>query len=95
MKAFEIRDSFGLDHLTLGERPEPVPAPGHALVRLRAVSLNFRDLLMVRGLYNPKQPLPLVPLSDGAGEVAGVGVDSRNHVFVFHRGIQIGSKVGD
>jgi len=73
MKAFEIRDSFGLDHLTLGERPEPVPAPGHALVRLRAASLNFRDLLMVRGLYNPKQPLPLVPLSDGAGEVAGVG----------------------
>jgi NADPH:quinone reductase-like Zn-dependent oxidoreductase len=74
MKAFEIRDSFGLDHLTLVDRPEPILAPGHVLVRLHAVSLNFRDLLMVQGLYNPKQPLPLVPLSDGAGEVVRVGV---------------------
>jgi len=73
MKAFAIQASFGLDHLTLVERPEPVLAPGHARVRLRAVSLNFRDLLMVQGLYNPKQPLPLVPLSDGAGDVVEVG----------------------
>ncbi len=73
MRAFEIRGSFGLDHLTLVERPEPVPAPGHARVRLRAASLNFRDLLTVQGHYNPKQPLPLIPLSDGAGEVVQVG----------------------
>lgn len=73
MKAFEIRTSFGLDHLTLVERPEPVVAPGFVLVRLRAASLNFRDLLTVQGLYNPKQPLPLIPLSDGAGEVIQVG----------------------
>jgi NADPH:quinone reductase-like Zn-dependent oxidoreductase len=73
MRAFEIQSSFGLDHLTLVERPEPVPAPGHARVRLRAASLNFRDLLTVQGLYNPKQPLPLIPLSDGAGEVVEVG----------------------
>jgi NADPH:quinone reductase-like Zn-dependent oxidoreductase len=73
MKAFEIKDSFGLDHLTLVERPEPVLAPGHVLVRLHAASLNFRDLLTVQGLYNPKQPLPLIPLSDGAGEVVRVG----------------------
>jgi NADPH:quinone reductase-like Zn-dependent oxidoreductase len=37
------------------------------------VSLNFRDVLMARGLYNPKQPLPLVPCSDGAGEVVEIG----------------------
>jgi NADPH:quinone reductase-like Zn-dependent oxidoreductase len=73
MKAFEIRSAFGLDHLTLVERPQPVPAAGHALVRLRAASLNFRDLLTVQGLYNPRQPLPLIPLSDGAGEVVQVG----------------------
>jgi NADPH:quinone reductase-like Zn-dependent oxidoreductase len=75
MKVFEIRSSFGLDNLTLVERPKPVLAPGHALVRLRAASLNFRDLLTVQGLYNPKQPLPLIPLSDGAGEVVEVADD--------------------
>ncbi len=73
MKAFEIRESFGLDHLTLVERPEPIPAAGHVRVRLRAASLNFRDLLTVQGRYSPKQPLPLIPLSDGAGEVIEVG----------------------
>ena len=55
------------------ERPDPVPAPGHVLVRLKAASLNYRDLLTVQGLYNPKQPLPLIPLSDGVGEVVRVG----------------------
>jgi NADPH:quinone reductase-like Zn-dependent oxidoreductase len=40
---------------------------------MKAVSLNYRDLLTVRGHYNPKQPLPLVPCSDGVGEVVGVG----------------------
>ena len=73
MKAFEIRSTFGLDALSLIERPDPIPGPGHVLVRVKAASLNFRDLLMVRGLYNPKQPLPLIPLSDGIGEVVGIG----------------------
>jgi NADPH:quinone reductase-like Zn-dependent oxidoreductase len=73
MKAFEIRGSFGLDALTLHERPDPVPRAGQALVRLRAASLNFRDLLTVEGRYNPRQPLPLIPLSDGVGEVIAVG----------------------
>jgi NADPH:quinone reductase-like Zn-dependent oxidoreductase len=73
MKAFEIQKSFGLDSLTAVERPDPIPGPGDVVVRLRAVSLNFRDLLMVQGRYYPKQPLPLIPLSDGAGEVVRVG----------------------
>ncbi len=73
MKAFEIRGTFGLDALSLIERPDPIPGPGQVLVRVKAASLNFRDLLMVRGLYNPKQPLPLIPLSDGIGEVVGIG----------------------
>jgi NADPH:quinone reductase-like Zn-dependent oxidoreductase len=75
MRAFEFR-SFGLDNLALVERPDPRPGPGQALVRLRAVSLNYRDLLTVEGKYNPKQKLPLIPCSDGAGEVveAGEGV---------------------
>lgn len=73
MKAFEIRGSFGFDNLCLTERPDPAPGHGQVLVRVRAVSLNYRDLLLVKGLYNPKLPLPLIPCSDGAGEVVAVG----------------------
>ena len=73
MRAVEIRGSFGLDNLALVERPDPRPGPGQALVRLRAASLNYRDLLTVEGKYNPKQKLPLIPCSDGAGEVVEVG----------------------
>jgi NADPH:quinone reductase-like Zn-dependent oxidoreductase len=73
MRAVEIRGAFGLDHLALVERPDPVPGPGQALVRLRAASLNYRDLLTVEGKYNPKQKLPLIPCSDGAGEVVATG----------------------
>jgi NADPH:quinone reductase-like Zn-dependent oxidoreductase len=73
MRVVEIRGDFGLDHLTLAERPDPVPGPGQALVRVRAASLNYRDLLMVDGRYNRKQKLPLIPCSDGAGDVVAVG----------------------
>jgi NADPH:quinone reductase-like Zn-dependent oxidoreductase len=65
--------SFGIDSLELVERPTPQPGPGEVLVRVHAVSLNYRDLLMVKGLYNPKLKLPRIPCSDGAGEVAAVG----------------------
>ncbi|HEX4962258.1 MAG TPA: NAD(P)-dependent alcohol dehydrogenase [Thermoanaerobaculia bacterium] len=73
MRAAEIHGGFGLDHLEIVERPDPAPGPGQALVRLLAASLNYRDLLMVEGKYNPKQKLPLIPCSDGAGEVVAVG----------------------
>jgi NADPH:quinone reductase-like Zn-dependent oxidoreductase len=73
MKAYEIRDGFGLDHLHLADRPDPTPGPGEVLVRVRAVSLNFRDLLVTRGVYNPRMPLPRIPCSDAAGQVEAVG----------------------
>src|SRR4051812_12320770 len=73
MRALEIRGAFGLDNLALVERPDPRPGPGEILVRLRAASLNYRDLLTVEGTYNPKQKLPLIPCSDGAGEVVEIG----------------------
>ncbi|MCK5378452.1 MAG: NAD(P)-dependent alcohol dehydrogenase [Acidobacteria bacterium] len=73
MKAYEIVGSFGLDNLKAVERPDPVLDHGQVLVRMKAVSLNYRDLMMVRGHYNPRQPLPLVPCSDGVGEVVAVG----------------------
>jgi NADPH:quinone reductase-like Zn-dependent oxidoreductase len=73
MKVYEIRDGFGLDKLVPAERPQPQPGPGEVLLRVRAVSLNYRDLLVARGQYNPKLPLPRIPVSDAAGEVAAVG----------------------
>jgi NADPH:quinone reductase-like Zn-dependent oxidoreductase len=73
MKAVEVRGSFGLDHLAVTQRPDPRPGHGQVLVRVRAVSLNYRDLLTVQGKYNPKQKLPLIPCSDGVGEIVEVG----------------------
>src|SRR5260370_26877409 len=73
MKVYEIQKGFGIDNLTLTERPEPRPGPGQVLVKLRALSLNYRDLLMVKGQYNPKLRLPMIPVSDGVGEVVAVG----------------------
>ena len=72
MRAWQI-SSFGIDSLEFVERPTPAPGPGEVLVSVRAVSLNFRDLMMVKGLYNPKMKLPRIPCSDGAGEVMEVG----------------------
>lgn len=73
MRVYHIDGGFGIDRLALAERPDPVPGPGEVLVGVRAVSLNYRDLLVVKGLYNPKMPLPRVPCSDGAGVVEAVG----------------------
>jgi len=72
MKAFELR-GFSFDQLVPAERPVPEPGAGEVLVRLHAVSLNYSDLLVVQGKYNPRMKLPRVPVSDGAGEVASVG----------------------
>jgi NADPH:quinone reductase-like Zn-dependent oxidoreductase len=65
--------SFGIDSLEFVERPTPDPGPGEVLVKVHAISFNYRDLLMVKGLYNPKLRLPRIPCSDGAGEVEAVG----------------------
>ena len=73
MWAYELRDGFGFDHLVRTERPDPHPGFGEVVVSMRAASLNYRDLLVVKGLYNPKMPLPRIPLSDGAGVVTAVG----------------------
>ncbi|ABG03232.1 Alcohol dehydrogenase, zinc-binding protein [Rubrobacter xylanophilus DSM 9941] len=73
MRAYELR-GHGLENLALAERPEPRPGPGQLLVRMRAASLNYRDLLVARGRYGRGGVrLPLVPLSDGAGEVVETG----------------------
>jgi NADPH:quinone reductase-like Zn-dependent oxidoreductase len=72
MLAYELRD-FSLDRLEAAERPDLSPGPGQAVVRIRAVSLNFRDTLVAKGFYSRKLPLPLMPCSDAAGEVVAAG----------------------
>lgn len=72
MRAFELRNKTGLDALILAERKEPHPGPEQVLIQMRAAALNYRDLLMLNGLY-PEMQLPLVPLSDGVGNVVAVG----------------------
>ncbi len=74
MKVFEINE-FGIDKLTLTERDVPKPSDDEVLVKFHAASLNYRDLMMVNGWYNPKLKTPLVPFSDGAGEVVETGTN--------------------
>ena len=78
MRALELR-SFGPGGLQLTDRALPEPGPGEVRIRMRACSLNYRDFLMCAGSYNPRQPLPLVPLSDGVGiiDALGDGVTTR------------------
>lgn len=73
MRAIRIHQLGDPSGLRVEDLPEPIPGPGEAAVRIQATSLNYRDLLVLKGLYNPKLPLPVVPLSDGAGEVSAVG----------------------
>jgi NADPH:quinone reductase-like Zn-dependent oxidoreductase len=72
MRVWQI-PSFGVDSLEFVERPTPAPEAGEVLIKVHAISFNYRDLLVVKGLYNPKLKLPRIPVSDGAGEVVSVG----------------------
>lgn len=65
--------AFGLDHLSAIEFDVPKPGPGQVHVRFHAASLNYRDLMVVLGQYNPKMALPRILGSDAAGEVVTVG----------------------
>ena len=79
MRAWQVTDSFGLDNLRLVDRPSLPLGPGEVRLRMAATSLNYRDLLMVRGQYDPRQPLPLIPCSDGAGTVTETGDGLSDH----------------
>jgi NADPH:quinone reductase-like Zn-dependent oxidoreductase len=72
MKAYQVQTATGIDGLTLVDLPEPKLGTGKVLVSVRATSLNYRDTAVISGIY-PGQMLPIIPLSDGAGEVVAVG----------------------
>jgi NADPH:quinone reductase-like Zn-dependent oxidoreductase len=72
VKVWQVAREWSIDAMDLAERPEPSPGPGQILVRMHAASLNYRDLLTVQG-KGGSHKLPLIPFSDGAGEIVAVG----------------------
>lgn len=72
MKAYEV-EQFGIDNLRIVERETPRPVAGEVLVKMHAASLNYRDVMVVSGTYNPRMKLPAIPFSDGAGEIIEIG----------------------
>lgn len=73
MKVYELQGPHGVDGLAVVEKPKPTPGPHEVLVKIAAATLNYRDLLTVKGGYGSRQKFPLIPLSDGAGTVEAVG----------------------
>lgn len=71
MRAYEVRPRPEFESLTLVERPSPSVGPSDIRVRVRAISLNYRDLNIARNAV--KRSAPVIPVSDGAGEVVEVG----------------------
>jgi NADPH:quinone reductase-like Zn-dependent oxidoreductase len=72
MRAWMLKE-FGIEHLQLAERPALEPKTSEVRVAIKAVSLNYRDLMVCRGVYNPRMKLPKVLCSDGVGVVTAVG----------------------
>jgi len=76
MKVFQIQDDWSMDHLKIAERRRPQAGPGEVLLQMKAASINYRDLLVpLRGYGSFTGTLPLVPISDGVGEVVEIGAD--------------------
>jgi len=75
MRALNVSEPWGFDQLKVVDVPDPKPGPGEVLVRMRAVSLNYRDLLMVGGIYGraPSMAGAITPFSDGCGMVEAIG----------------------
>ena len=73
MKVYEIREATGIEAVQPAERPEPRAGFGEVLIKVKAVSLNFRDLSVARGAYGKGMKKNVIPCSDGAGDIVAVG----------------------
>jgi len=78
MKCYELQGTSGLDALKPAERATPQVGPRQVLVKVRAASLNYRDAMIAGGGYARGVKVPVIPLSDGAGEVIAAGAEVRN-----------------
>lgn len=65
----------GVDRLNLNELSIPEVKPNEVLVKMEAVSLNYRDLLVVKGVESWKPQTPRIPISDGAGQIVALGTE--------------------
>ncbi|AWM09784.1 zinc-dependent alcohol dehydrogenase family protein [Bradyrhizobium symbiodeficiens] len=72
MKVWQVARDWSIEGMELTDLPEPAPGPGQVAVRMKAASLNYRDLLTIHGKGGVSR-LPLIPFSDGAGEVVAAG----------------------
>lgn len=76
MRVFQIEDNWGIDNLKLNKREQPKPKRGQVLLKMHMASLNARDLIVPeRGYGRATGNLPLIPVSDGVGEIVEVGED--------------------
>lgn len=73
MRAYQIQTHGVAEGLVRVDLPRPKPASDQVLIRVQATSLNFRDLVVLEGRYAAHPRLPLIPLSDGAGEIVEIG----------------------
>lgn len=76
MRALEVAAPWGANALKYVERPDPTPGHGEVLVRMKAVSLNYRDMLMINGMYGRGAASTtdvITPFSDGCGVIEAVG----------------------
>lgn len=75
MQAIELQAPGGVENLRLVERPMPEPGRQEMIIKVRATALNYRDVEIARGSYHTAFALPLIPLSDGVGEVVAIGAE--------------------
>ena len=74
MKSVILSNINGIDGLKIFDVADPIPEEDEVLVRIKAVSLNYRDILITKGGYGSRQKTSnLIPLSDAAGEVIDIG----------------------
>ncbi|MFE4709249.1 NAD(P)-dependent alcohol dehydrogenase [Paenibacillus sp. NPDC056722] len=73
MKAYVVKDGLGIDYLKEADLQIPTPGKGEVLIRMKAVSLNYRDIFALDGYFNNGSTAPFIPVSDGAGEIFALG----------------------
>jgi NADPH:quinone reductase-like Zn-dependent oxidoreductase len=78
MRAYQVMTADGIDAIKQIETEIPTPKDDEILVKMKSCSLNYRDMLITMGGYVRNDIRPVVPLSDGAGEVVKVGANVSN-----------------